>query len=104
MKLSESRRISELRNLGPKLQEYLAKIEIYTEDDLRKAGPIEAFLRMAELSPHLRNRMALYAIYGALTDQDCLRLPQETKDWLEAELQKRGYPPPTSKHKPWRGA
>lgn len=80
-----------MRNLGPKMVEYLGQIGVNTPEQLREVGPIEAFLRVSLLSPHLRNRMALYAIYGALTDQDCLQLPPETKDWLEEELQKAGY-------------
>ena len=38
------------------------------------------------LHPERMNRMALYALYGALTEQDCMRLPDETKEWLEQEL------------------
>ncbi len=83
--------IQSMRNIGPKMKGYLSQVGVDTPAQLRGLGPIEAFLRLTLLAPHLRNRMALYAIYGALTDQDCLRLPQETKDWLEDELKKAGY-------------
>lgn len=83
--------IEAMRNLGPKMVKYLGQIGVDTPQQLRELGPVEAFLQLTLLSPHLRNRMALYAIYGALTDQDCLRLPQETKEWLEGELKKAGY-------------
>ncbi len=82
---------SSLRNLGTRMDQYLAEVGIHTVEDLRQAGPVEAFLRVSQLSGHLKNRMALYAIYGALSDQDCICLPQETKDWLEDELRKAGY-------------
>jgi DNA transformation protein len=83
--------IRSMRNMGPKTEGYLSQSGVDTPEQLRELGPVEAFLRLTLLAPHLRNRMALYAIYGALTDQDCLRLPQETKDWLEDELKKAGY-------------
>lgn len=89
--MNQNRPIIELKNLGPKSVQYLAEIGVTDEAGLRALGPVEAFLRMSQLSPHLRNRMALYAIYGALSDQNCIYLPQETKDWLEEELQKAGY-------------
>lgn len=87
----QKRPIIELRNMGPKMVGYLADIGITDEEQLRALGPVEAFLRISQLSKHLKNRMALYAIYGALSDQNCMHLPEETKEWLEEELEKAGY-------------
>lgn len=79
----------EMRNLGPAMVFHLNQAGITTPDELRKLGPVEAFRRIRTINPKVMgNRMALYAIYGALTDQDCIAIPQETKDWLEAELRK----------------
>ncbi len=77
-----------LRNLGPSMVRHLEEVGIPDAATLRKIGPIPAYLRIKALNPRVMNRMALYAIYGALTDQDCMRLPEETKTWLNDELEK----------------
>lgn len=79
--------ISSLRNLGPRVEEYMAKAGIHSAEELRAIGYLQGYLRVRALQPKIMNRMALYAIYGALTDQDCMRLPREIKDALEVELQ-----------------
>jgi DNA transformation protein len=79
--------ISNLRNLGPRVEEYMAKAGIYSAEELRVIGYLQGYLRVRALQPKIMNRMALYAIYGALSDQDCMRLPREIKDALEVELQ-----------------
>jgi hypothetical protein len=86
---TKPRSLQGLRNLGPKMVQYLGEIGITNEQDLRTIHPVECYLKLKMLHPKVMNRMALYAIYGALTNQDCMRLPQETKDWLEQELQLR---------------
>lgn len=83
--------LTDLMNIGPKAAGYLQSVGIMNEADLRALGPVEAFMRIIQLSPHLRNRMALYALYGALTDQHAIALPEETKAWLEEELVRVGY-------------
>jgi hypothetical protein len=81
--------LTRLRNLGPRMAESLVAIGVEDEASLRALGPVETYLRLRLAFPHLANRMALYALYGALTDQNCMRLPQETKEWLEAQIQDR---------------
>lgn len=73
------------------MQAYLSEVGIDDEHTLREIGPVSAFIRIRGLSKHLKNRMALYALYGALSDQNCMRLPEETKAWLEKELKRVGY-------------
>lgn len=89
--MNSSSNLLSLRNIGPKVVQYLCEIGIETEEQLRAVGPVDAFMMLGRQHPHLQNRMALYALYGALTDQSCLRLPPETKDWLEEELVRVGY-------------
>lgn len=79
--------LEKLRNLGPKMVQYLGEIGIKTPEQLREVGPVVAYKQLGERHPHLVNRMALYALYGALTDQDCIKLPEETKAWLEEQIQ-----------------
>ena len=84
-------RLQDLKNIGPKMVGYLSQINIHTVEELQAKGPVDTFLALSELSKHLQNRMALYALYGALSDQNCLFLPDETKEWLEEELIRVGY-------------
>ncbi|MCI5049723.1 MAG: TfoX/Sxy family protein [Rickettsiales bacterium] len=83
--------LNQLMNIGPKMVHYLSQVGIETIEDLKEIGPVEAFIRVSTLSKHLKNRMALYALYGALSDQNVNDLPDETKEWLEGELVKAGY-------------
>ena len=84
--MSSKHPLENLRNIGPSMARHLDEVGIDTEEKLREVGPVEAYARVRSINPKTMNRMALYAIYGALTDQDCMCLPQETKDWLEGEL------------------
>lgn len=79
--------ISSMRNLGPKLQEYMAKAGIHSAEELREIGYLQGYLRVRAVQPKIMNRMAYYAIYGALTNQDCMTLPRFIKEALEEELQ-----------------
>ena len=78
--------LSSLRNLGAAMEKHGKAIGIDSAEALREMGYLEAYLRYKAAHPRFMNRMALYALYGALTDQDCLRLPKPVKDKLNAEL------------------
>ena len=79
--------LTKLKNLGPKAQAYCAEIGVLSAEDFMKTGYMPIYLAIAGRYKHMRNRMALYAFYGAYTNHDCVRLPQEIKDQLEVELQ-----------------
>jgi hypothetical protein len=81
-----SRSIEKLVNIGSKMAAYLAEIGITQEAELREIGVMAAYRQLKERNPRIMNRMALYALYGALTDQNCLYLPEESKEWLEIQL------------------
>ena len=66
---------------------HLQQAGIEDEATLRAMGPIEAYVRIKAINSKVMNRMALYAIYGALTEQNCLFLDEETKAWLNRELE-----------------
>ena len=69
------------------MAKYLAKIGVHSAEDLRKMGYMQAYLKLKPLNPRFMNRMALYAVYGALSNQNCMKLPRALKDVLETELQ-----------------
>ena len=79
--------LTKLKNLGPKTQFYCNEIGIFSAEAFKAAGYMQVYLAIAGRYKHMRHRMALYAFYGACTNMDCMRLPQEIKDQLEIELQ-----------------
>ena len=79
---TKNRHVSNLINIGPKMTRYLAEVGVETENDLSSRGFEIVWREMRLRHPHIMNRMALYALYGALTDQNCMHLPDETKQWL----------------------
>lgn len=56
---------TQLRNIGPKSAAWLRQVGLRTEEDLRAAGSVEAFMRVkrAGFRPSLN---LLYALEGAL--------------------------------------
>lgn len=79
--------LTKLKNLGPKAQAYCKEIGVLSAEDFKKVGYMHVYMAIAGRYKHMRNRMALYAFYGAYTGIDCVKLPQEIKDALEIELQ-----------------
>ncbi len=81
----DRRRISELRNLGPKCEYDLNSVGIDSLDDLRELGVEQAFARV--VIGRMRrgqdvsslNVSYLYALHGALHDVDWRQLPEEAK-------------------------
>ena len=63
--MPSSKSLSELTNLGPRSQEWLNAIGIYTMSDLEEIGPIEAYRQLRELDyPATLN--LVYGIQGVL--------------------------------------
>ena len=87
---TSNRLVQNLVNIGPKMTAYLAQIGITHEGQIRERGVVQTYMALKAEWPWVMNRMALYALYGALTDQNCLYLPQETQDWLEEQLATQG--------------
>lgn len=79
--------VSALRNLGPRMEQHLREVGIGDAATLRAVGYMEAYLRLRFVNPRVMNRMALYALYGALHDEDCMKLSNTVKQALEAKLQ-----------------
>ncbi len=68
--------LSQLRNLGAKSAEMLAKAGICTAQDLRQLGAVQAYLRVIE-SGSKPSLNLLWAIEGALTDRDWRDIAQD---------------------------
>lgn len=80
------RPIHKMRNLGPRCAEWLAQIGVHDEDDLRTLGAPTAYRELILRGVVRPHRMILYALAGALADEDCLRLSKERKREFEEEV------------------
>ena len=70
-----------IRNVGPKSAAWLRQIGVRTLDDLRRVGPIDAFMKVkrAGFRPSLN---LLYAMQGALDDCHWADLSEDVKAGL----------------------
>jgi hypothetical protein len=92
-------RISELRNLGPRMEEALAAVGIDSGEALDRIGPEEAYRRLVAAGAGRFNVIALWAMEGALLELPWNGLPPERAEELrdlaaaiEAEVTGRGEP------------
>ena len=80
-------RIRDLRGLGPKSEEQLAKVDITTLDELRRVGAVPAFITVREETDWKPSLNFLYALVGALEDRDWRDVARENRRRLLAELE-----------------
>ncbi|MEQ1904192.1 MAG: TfoX/Sxy family DNA transformation protein [Pirellulaceae bacterium] len=98
-KKPDTRKISEMRNLGPACERDLNAVGIVTAQDLLDVGIEMAFIKLLQgrvargLSTFGCNAAYLYAMYGAVHDIDWRKIPAakkiEFKKWT-AELRESG--------------
>lgn len=83
--MSSTRSLSELDNLGPRSQEWLNAIGIYTMTDLEEIGAVEAYRQLRELDyPATLN--LVYGIQGALMNCPWNHLPPDIRKSLKAQV------------------
>ncbi len=78
-------RLSDLPNLGPKSELWLAEVGITSIAELREVGAVGAYRRLKHWNPRLISLNALYAIHAALNDMHWRAVDQDTKARLRAE-------------------
>jgi DNA transformation protein len=66
--MPQPKSISELKSLGPKSQEMLARAGITTPEQLREIGSVEAYHRAKQANGNVSLNL-LWALESALTDQ-----------------------------------
>lgn len=81
-----SQQVSGLPNLGPKSVQMLAEAGIFTNDDLKAAGPVQAYARVKFLHPKSASRNLLWSLFAGLQGRNWSDLTSEEKAALEAEL------------------
>lgn len=80
-------KLEDMMNIGPALASWLRQAGIETPEMLQEIGAVEAFLRIRPVNNNASNRMALYAIHGAIHGMNCMKLSPEEKEMLEEMLQ-----------------
>jgi DNA transformation protein len=86
------RRLSDLRNFGPRSIAMLEAIGIRTHAELAARGAIETFVALRQAGQPATLNM-LWALEGALTDRDWRQVAREDKLHLLTELELRGVRP-----------
>ena len=80
--------IGGLRNLGPKMAQWLGEIGIHTRAELSQAGAVDAWSRLKAARQGHISLLALYAMQAALMDVDWRELPHELKAALREAVGK----------------
>ena len=86
---TDETKLDKLLNIGPKVKIMLNEIGIFTKDELKNCGAVMAYIKINQTGKFFgvaNNLMLLYALYGASTDQNCLYLLPEIKQYLQEEL------------------
>lgn len=73
-----------VRNLGPKMAEWLGAIGISSRADLEEIGAVEAWIRLRASRPGV-SLIALYAMQAGLMDIDWRELPDAFKAALREQ-------------------
>jgi len=84
------RKIKDLPNLGQFMSKKLAEIGITNEDELRKIGAVQAYVRLKFLFGREITLNALWAMDATLSAIDWRFLSEERKQELLAQLPKLG--------------
>lgn len=82
-------KLRQLKGLGPKSEKCLIEIGINTPDDLRRVGPVRAFIRLKKESGTKPSLNFLYAMVGALEDRHWVEIAKSERGRLLMELE--GY-------------
>ncbi|HHG90966.1 MAG TPA: hypothetical protein ENJ90_10895 [Devosia sp.] len=89
-----TRKISQMRNLGPAMERMLAEIDIRNEDDLREKGAIDAWHQLRFVFGKRISLVALYAMHASLED----RLWQDVSKQEKARLKRAATESKTSRN------
>jgi len=78
--------LSKLKGLGPKSEQCLNEIGIYTQAQLRDVGALGAFIQLKNAGRFKPSLNFLYAMVGALQGEHWANIAQSEKTRLLAEL------------------
>ncbi len=86
--MKRNRKLTELKNIGKKIADRLNAVGIFSENELRIVGPVEAHRMIKELYPNetLPVCYYLYSFEGALCDKHWDHIGKERKRELKEEV------------------
>jgi len=84
----KNRKVGDLKNIGRKISGRLNEIGIYSEDDLRKVGPVEAHNRLKAKYPAKTLPVCyyLYSFDGALSGKHWDAIGEKRKRELKKKV------------------
>ena len=91
----KAKKISDLKNLGPKTEETFRIAGIKTVSQFQKLGWKKTMVKLVKADPRNRHSMFAYAIIGALTNKDWNAITEQEKE--EARNFCRSLPRPKKK-------
>jgi DNA transformation protein len=80
-------KLSSLKNIGPKSEKWLNKIDIYTKKDIAKLGPVNIY-NILKVQDYPVSKLLVYALQGAIMDLHWNDLPKRVKVQLDKEIEK----------------
>jgi DNA transformation protein len=85
---SQNRTLTELKNIGNKIAARLNEAGIFSEDELRFVGAVEAHRRIKEIYPNETLPLCyyLYSFEGALSDKHWNEIGEKKKNQLRSEI------------------
>jgi len=86
--MSRNRGLTDLKNIGKKLADRLSEVGIFSEDELRLIGAVEAHRKIKEKHPNetLPVCYYLYSFEGALTDKHWDEIGEKRKQQLKLQI------------------
>lgn len=85
-------RLRDLKNLGPKSEEWLPRVGIHSVEQLLDSDPFEVYAKLRVAIPGA-NLNALYAIIGAVEDRHWLDVKEKNKTEVLLRLEQMGLAP-----------
>ena len=86
--MAQNRRLTDLKNIGKKIAGRLNEVGIFSEDEMRLVGAVEAHRMIKEKYPNetLPVCYYLYSFDGALTDKHWDEIGEKRKQQLKAKI------------------
>jgi len=81
--------LEQMKNLGPVSAERLRAVGIGTPEELRRAGAVEAFVRLKRAFPEMTTHLQLYALHGAVSGIRWYLLPEAARAALRDAAERR---------------
>jgi DNA transformation protein len=79
----------DVKNVGPVSRQWLHEIGVFDLNDLRRVGAVSAFRMIKSIRPRCSLNL-LWALEGAVRDENWVTLSESVKEKLKADLARSG--------------